>query len=64
MPKAKVIHLSQPAANARVIDLSRPASTRGEKIVKTIGLVGLIAGTIAAGATAAHAHAKSKRGTP
>lgn len=66
--KAKVIHLSQPAAGARVIDLSRPAPTRGEKLVKTIGLVGLIAGTIAAGATAAHAHAhahaKSRRGSP
>lgn len=60
MPKAKVINLSQPADNAKVVDLSRPAPTRGEKIVKTIGLVGLIAGTIAAGAVAAHAHAKGK----
>jgi hypothetical protein len=59
----KVVNLSQPAAIAKVVDLSRPAPTRGEKIIRTLGLVGLVAGTIAAGAVAAHSHAKSNGGS-
>jgi hypothetical protein len=58
----KVVNLSQTANSAKVVDLSRPAPTRGEKIIRTLGLVGLVAGTIAAGAVAAHSHAKSNAG--
>lgn len=35
--------------------------SRADKIIKNLGVVALVAGTIAAGASAAVAHAKAKR---
>lgn len=37
------------------------AGSRADRIIKNLGVVALVAGTIAAGATAAVAHAKAKR---
>lgn len=56
---SKVTDLSKPADTARVVDLSRPAPTRTERVLKTLGVVALVAGTIAAGASAARNHCKS-----
>jgi hypothetical protein len=50
-----VTDLSQPGNGARVVNLAAGPS-RGEKIVSGLATVALVAGTIAAGAAAAHAH--------
>jgi len=51
----KVINLFETPAKTKVVDLSRPMPTC-ERVIKGLATVALVAGTIAAGASAAHAH--------
>ncbi len=51
-----ITDLSKPTDSVNVVDLSRPAPTTAERIIKTVGVVALAAGVIAAGCGAAKAH--------
>lgn len=56
----KITDLSRPADPTRVVNLSTPV-TKADRLIKGLGIVALVAGTIAAGAGAAHLHATSNR---
>ncbi len=57
----KTVHLAEtPTPN--VVDLSRPVPTRAEKITRTLGVVALVAGAIAAGASAVNHHVRESKG--
>ncbi len=56
----KTVNLSEPTRHAKIVDLSKPAPSTGERIVRGLATVALVAGSIAAGASAAHAYVKPK----
>ncbi len=55
----KIIDLSQPGDSAKIVHLEHAPESRAARVVKGLGTVGLVAGTIAAGALAARAHLRA-----
>jgi hypothetical protein len=53
---SKVVDLSKPATQTKVVDLSRPMPTKSERVINGLDTIAMVAGAIAAGACAARSH--------